>query len=101
MESEFESARARRLPQGSGPRKPLFAANQAGLLTNLKEGVAWGLLPIFFATQGLNLRQIAWLAALYPAVWGITQLGTGTLSGLDRTAPPDCGGGSWFKQRRF
>ena len=71
MEGESESARARR---------PLFAANQAGLLVNLKEGVAWGLLPIFFAAQGLDVRQIAWLAALYPAVWGITQLGTGTLS---------------------
>ena len=50
------------------------------MLNNLKEGVAWGLLPIFFAEQGLDLRQIAWLAALYPAVWGIAQLGTGTLS---------------------
>jgi MFS family permease len=58
----------------------LFAANQAGLINNLKEGVAWGLLPVFFATQGLNLRQIAWLAALYPAVWGIAQLATGTMS---------------------
>ena len=66
--------------QGSRPKKPLFAANQAGLLNNLKEGVAWGLLPIFFAAQGLDVTQIAWLAALYPAVWGITQLGTGTLS---------------------
>ena len=65
---------------GSHARKPLLTANQAGLLTNLKEGVAWGLLPVFFADQGLELRQIAWLAALYPAVWGLTQLGTGTLS---------------------
>jgi MFS family permease len=58
----------------------LFAANQAGLLNNLKEGVAWGLLPVFFAAQGLDLRQIAWLAALYPAVWGIAQLAAGTIS---------------------
>ena len=92
MESEFESARATRLPQGSGPRRPLFAANQAGLFTNLKEGVAWGLLPIFFAAQGLSLRQIAWLAALYPAVWGITQLGTGTLSDLIGRRPLIVGG---------
>jgi len=85
---EFENAIAKTtsmrgapdFPSGRPARKTLFAANQAGLLTNLKEGVAWGLLPIFFAAQGLDLRQIAWLAALYPAVWGITQLGTGTLS---------------------
>ncbi len=72
--------------------KPLFGANQAGLLTNLKEGVAWGLLPIFFATQGLEVKQIAWLAALYPAVWGIVQLGTGTLSDLIGRRPLIVGG---------
>ena len=77
---ELPSGRAARIWQGSWTHRPLFAANQAGLLNNLKEGVAWGLLPVFFAAQGLDVRQIAWLAALYPAVWGIAQLGTGTLS---------------------
>ncbi len=77
---ELPSGRAARIWHGSWTHRPLFGANQAGLLTNLKEGVAWGLLPVFFAAQGLDVRQIAWLAALYPAVWGIAQLGTGTLS---------------------
>jgi MFS family permease len=77
---ELPSGRAARIWHGSWTHRPLFAANQAGLLNNLKEGVAWGLLPVFFAAQGLDVRQIAWLAALYPAVWGIAQLGTGTLS---------------------
>ena len=79
-EPEFASGGAAQMGLEGRPQKPLFAANQAGLLNNLKEGVAWGLLPIFFAAQGLDVTQIAWLAALYPAVWGITQLGTGTLS---------------------
>ena len=69
-----------RLWHGSWADKSLFAANQAGLFNNLKEGVAWGLLPIYFAEHGLELEQIAWLAAMYPAVWGMVQLGTGTLS---------------------
>lgn len=77
---ELPSGRAARIWHGSWTHRPLFAANQAGLLNNLKEGVAWGLLPIFFAAQGLGVTEIAWLAALYPAVWGIAQLGTGTLS---------------------
>ncbi len=89
---EFASGRAARLGHGGRTHKPLFAANQAGLLTNLKEGVAWGLLPVFFAAQGLDVRQIAWLAALYPAVWGITQLGTGTLSDLIGRRPLIVGG---------
>lgn len=61
-------------------RTHLWAANQAGLVNNLKEGVVWGLLPIYFAGQGLDLRQIGWLTGLYPAVWGVVQLGTGPLS---------------------
>ncbi len=93
---ELESTMLETTPPGGAPvfssSKTLFGANQAGLLTNLKEGVAWGLLPIFFATQGLDMRQIAWLAALYPAVWGIAQLGTGTLSDLIGRRPLIVGG---------
>ena len=89
---ELASGWAAGIGHGSRTHKPLFAANQAGLLTNLKEGVAWGLLPVFFAQQRLDLRQIAWLAALYPAVWGLTQLGTGTLSDLIGRRPLIVGG---------
>jgi MFS family permease len=42
--------------------------------------MAWGLFPLFFVAGGLNLHQIAILAAIYPGVWGIAQLGTGALS---------------------
>ena len=62
------------------------------MLTNLKEGVAWGLLPVFFAAQGLDLVQIGWLAAFYPAVWAIAQLGTGTLSDVIGRRPLIVGG---------
>ena len=69
-----------RFSQDRWARTHLWAANQAGLVNNLKEGVVWGLLPIYFAGQGLDLRQIGWLTGLYPAVWGVVQLGTGPLS---------------------
>jgi MFS family permease len=58
----------------------LSAASQAGLVNNLNDGLAWGLLPLFYATAGLPIGQIAVLAAAYPAVWGIVQVGTGALS---------------------
>lgn len=58
----------------------LFAVSQAGLVNNLNDGMAWGLFPLLFAAGGLSLDQIAVLAALYPGVWGLTQLGTGALS---------------------
>ena len=58
----------------------LSSVSQAGLVNNLNDGMAWGLFPIFFAARGLGLGQIAWLAAIYPGVWGVTQLVTGLLS---------------------
>jgi len=58
----------------------LSAASQAGLVNNLNDGMAWGLLPLVFAAANMDLRQIGILAAIYPATWGIVQLGTGALS---------------------
>ncbi len=58
----------------------LFACSQAGLVNNLNDGMAWGLLPLFFAASGLGVGRIGVLAAAYPAVWGIGQLVTGALS---------------------
>jgi MFS family permease len=62
-------------------REPaLSAASQAGLVNNLNDGLAWGLLPIYYATAGLGVAEIGALAAIYPAIWGLGQLGTGALS---------------------
>ena len=58
----------------------LFAVSQAGLVNNLNDGMAWGLFPLFFTAGGLSLHRIAILAAIYPGVWGLAQLGTGALS---------------------
>lgn len=58
----------------------LSAVVQAGFVNNLNDGMAWGLFPILFAVSGLGLKEIGWLAALYPATWGILQLWTGHLS---------------------
>ena len=58
----------------------LSAASQAGLVNNLNDGMAWGLLPLFFSAAGLSVGQIGILAATYPAVWGLGQLVTGGLS---------------------
>jgi MFS family permease len=60
--------------------RTLFSTSQAGLVNNLNDGMAWGLLPLFFAARGLGVERIAVLAAIYPGVWGITQLATGALS---------------------
>jgi MFS family permease len=58
----------------------LSAACQAGLVNNLNDALAWGLLPIVQASAGLGLGQIGLLAAAYPATWGVGQIATGALS---------------------
>jgi MFS family permease len=58
----------------------LFSVSQAGLVNNLNDGMTWGLFPLFFASYGLGVDQIGILAATYPAIWGISQIATGTLS---------------------
>jgi MFS family permease len=58
----------------------LSSISQAGLVNNLNDGMAWGLFPLFFASVGLSVDRVGSLVALYPAVWGISQLFTGALS---------------------
>lgn len=60
--------------------KNLSSVTQAGFVNNLNDGMAWGLFPIVFAAHGLGLKEIGWLAAVYPATWGLSQLWTGHLS---------------------
>jgi MFS family permease len=58
----------------------LFSVSQAGLVNNLNDGLAWGLLPLMFAAAGMSLRDISVLAATYPMTWGFAQVVTGPLS---------------------
>jgi MFS family permease len=64
----------------SWKNRTLFSVSQAGLVNNLNDGLAWGLLPLFFAAGGLGIAQIGLLAGIYPGVWGTAQLITGALS---------------------
>ncbi|WP_245590557.1 MFS transporter [Adhaeribacter aquaticus] len=58
----------------------LSAVTQAGLVNNLNDGMAWGLLPVLLANRGLHLTEIGLVTAIYPGVWGIGQLFTGRLA---------------------
>lgn len=65
----------------------MLTLNQAGLVNNLNDGVAWGLLPLLFAGALLDTGAIGLLVALYPLTWGIGQLITGPLSDRVGRAP--------------
>jgi MFS family permease len=58
----------------------LSAACQAGLVNNLNDGMAWGLLPLYYSAAGLSIGEIGVLAAVYPGVWAVAQIGTGAWS---------------------
>ena len=60
--------------------KNLGPVTQAGLINNLNDGMAWGLLPVLLAAKNFDLKQIAVVTAIYPAVWGIGQLITGKMA---------------------
>lgn len=76
--------------------RALSAVSQAGLVNNLNDGLAWGIFPLFFAAGGLDVAHIGLLAGLYPGVWGVAQMATGTLS--DRLGrKPLIVGGMWLQ----
>lgn len=58
----------------------LRACSQAGLVNNLNDALAWGLVPLYLAAHGASVREIGLVAALYPAVWGLGQIGAGHAS---------------------
>jgi MFS family permease len=65
-------------------RPLLRACSQAGFVNNLNDALAWGLAPLSLAGRGASAREIGAVAAVYPGVWGIGQLGAGWAS--DRIA---------------
>jgi MFS family permease len=60
--------------------RALFSVSQAGFINNLNDGLAWGIFPLLFVASGFSVLETSEMAAIYPAVWGISQLGTGALS---------------------
>ncbi len=58
----------------------LRACSQAGLVNNLNDALAWGLVPLYLAANGASLGEVGIVASVYPAVWGAGQLLTGWLS---------------------
>jgi MFS family permease len=55
----------------------LRSCSQAGLVNNLNDGLAWGLVPLFLAAHGDGVAQIGVVAAVYPGVWSVAQIGAG------------------------
>jgi MFS family permease len=64
-------------PEASYRQPALRACSQAGLVNNLNDALAWGLVPLFLASGGASAAEIGLVAGVYPAVWGIGQIPAG------------------------
>jgi MFS family permease len=74
-------------------REPaLRACSQAGLVNNLNDALAWGLVPLFLAAHGAGVGAIGLVAALYPAVWSLAQIPAGHWSDSIGRKPLIAGG---------
>ena len=70
----------------------LRSCSQAGLVNNLNDALAWGLVPLFLAAHGAGVAGIGLVAALYPAVWSLAQIATGHWSDTIGRKPLIAGG---------
>lgn len=85
VEHEAENSKTERSTKNlfwttSAGDRNLMSVSQAGLMTNFKDGMAWGAFPIFLGGVGLTMTEIGIVVAVYPAFWGILQVITGKLS---------------------
>jgi MFS family permease len=64
-------------PAASYRHPALRSCSQAGLVNNLNDALAWGIVPLFLASEGASTGEIGLVAGLYPAVWGVGQIWAG------------------------
>ena len=67
----------RAFAQASYRDPALRSCSQAGLVNNLNDALAWGLVPLYLAAHGASVGAIGLIAALYPGVWSVAQIATG------------------------
>jgi MFS family permease len=70
----------------------LRSCSQAGLVNNLNDALAWGLVPLFLVAHGADVAEVGVIAGIYPAVWGVGQIWTGHWSDRVGRKPPIVGG---------
>src|SRR5436305_9998681 len=59
--------------QASYREPALRSCSQAGLVNNLNDALAWGLVPLYLAAHGASVGDIGLVAAIYPGVWSVAQ----------------------------
>jgi len=95
-------AEARQHPRPAGPPPPareiialvswkdrtLAAVSQAGLVSNLNDGLVWVVLPVLLASHSVSVTGIGYVKALYPFMWAAGMIATGHLADRIGRKPP-------------
>jgi MFS family permease len=77
-DADGEAPRLRQAFARASFREPaLRSCSQAGLVNNLNDALAWGLVPLYLAANGASVGEVGLVAALYPGVWSVAQIATG------------------------
>jgi len=95
-------AEARQHPRQDGPHPPfreialrvswtdrtLAAVSQAGLVSNLNDGLVWVVLPVLLVSHGVSVTGVGYIKALYPFMWAAGMIATGHLADRIGRKPP-------------
>jgi MFS family permease len=95
-------AEAREHPRQAGPQpsfrqiavrvswrdRTLAAVSQAGLASNLNDGLVWVVLPVLLVDHGVSVTGVGYIKALYPFMWASGMIATGHLADRIGRKPP-------------
>jgi MFS family permease len=68
--------------------RTLATVSQAGLVSNLNDGLVWVVLPVLLASHGVSVTGIGYVKALYPFMWAAGMIATGHLADRIGRKPP-------------
>jgi len=100
--SAWARAEARQHPRPAGPHpsvreiaalvswkdRTLAAVSQAGLVSNLNDGLVWVILPLLLTEHGVTVTGVGYVKALYPFMWAAGMIATGHLADRIGRKPP-------------
>jgi MFS family permease len=100
--SAWARAEARQHPRPAGPHpsvreiaalvswkdRTLAAVSQAGLVSNLNDGLVWVILPVLLVEHGVSVTGVGYVKALYPFMWAAGMIATGHLADRIGRKPP-------------
>jgi MFS family permease len=100
--SAWARAEARQHPRPAGPQtsvreiaalvswkdRTLAAVSQAGLVSNLNDGLVWVILPVLLVEHGVSVTGVGYVKAFYPFMWAAGMIATGHLADRIGRKPP-------------